>query len=283
MRKLLFFTILVILASCSGKTSESGRTAILEVEGRFLYKDEIDNVIPPNSAILDSADIADRYIKKWITEVLMYENAKRNIGNLKDIDKLVEEYRKSLVIHEYEQALVSERIESTISEQETKEFYDKYKSQFSLEDNLIQGMLLIVPAGAPQIDEVKGWVRDGGTQSLEKIEKYSLQNAISFDYFADKWTPFSEIMKKAPFQVDDSRSFVLNNRFSEQADSTRHYFLRIYKAIPMGDTEPYEFAKDRIATTILNKKKSDFIITFEKNVYDDAIKNGNVNFFSRKK
>lgn len=279
MKNLMLFSLLLLLAACSGKKSENGRTPILEVEGRFLYKDEIESIIPLNSSILDSTDIANRYIKKWITDVLMYENAKRNIGNLKEIDKLVEEYRKSLIIHEYEQALVSERIPSKVSEQETKEFYEKYKSQFVLEDNVIQGMLLIVPTGAPQLEQVKQWVRVGDTKSLENIENYSLQNAISFDYFADTWTPFSEITKKTPFQPEDSRLFVLNNRFSEVSDSTRHYLLRIYKAIPMGDVEPYEYAKERIASTILNKKKSEFIINFEKNVYEDAIKSGDVNFF----
>lgn len=279
MKKFLFYIVVLVGVSCSGKPSEIGRTPVLEVEGRFLYKDELDKIIPPNTAVIDSADIAERYIKKWVTEVLMYENAKRNINNLSEIDKLVNEYRQSLVIHEYEQALVSERLDAKISEEESRAFYDQYKAQLTLEDNLIKGMLLIVPNGAPQMDVVRDWVRLGDTKSLEKIEKYSLQNAISFDYFMDEWTPFSEITKKAPFAYEDSKTFVLNNRFTEVSDSTKHYFLNISKAIPAGDVEPYEYAKDRISTTILNRKKSDFIISFEKNVYNDAIKKGNVNFF----
>ncbi len=275
----MLFSLILVLAACSGGTSETGRTPVLEVEGRFLYKDEVERVIPANASVLDSADIAGRYIKKWITDVLMYENAKRNIGNLKEIDKLVEEYRKSLIIHEYEQALVSERIPSTVTEQEVKDFYNKHKSKLVLADNVIQGMLLIVPIDAPQLEQVKQWVRTGDTKSLENIENYSLQNAISFDYFADKWTAFSEITKKTPFQSEDARSFILNNRYSEVSDSTRHYLLRIYRAIPIGGIEPYEYARERIAATILNKKRADFIITFEENVFEDAIKNNDVNFF----
>ena len=282
MKKLLFFIVALLSASCSEKSSDSGRIPILELEGKMLYKDEIDKIIPPNTAVIDSADIADRYIKKWVTEVLMYENARRNISNQTEIDQLVEEYRQSLIIHEYEQALVAERLDTKITDAEAKAFYEEYKTHLTLEDNLIKGMLLIVPEGAPQLDAVKEWVRKGDTQSLEKIEKYSLQNAISYDYFMNKWTPFSEIMKKAPFAYEDSRTFVLSTRLAEASDSTKHYFLHISKAIPAGDVEPYEFAKERITTTILNRKKSDFIISFEKNVYNDAIKKGYVNFLHKK-
>ncbi len=280
MKKLLLFIVLSVAVSCSEKKSDNSRTPILEVEGKFLYKDEIDKIIPPNTTVIDSADIADRHIKRWVTELLMYENAKRNIGNPDEINQLVEEYRKSLIIHEYEQALVAERLDPKITETEANAFYQEYKTQLTLEDNLIKGMLLVVPEGAAQMDAVKEWVRKGDTQSLEKIEKYSLRNAISFDFFMNKWTLFSEITKKAPFVYDDSRSFVLNTRFAEVSDSTNHYLLHISKAIPSGEAEPFEYAKDRISNTLINRKKSDFIISFENNVYNDAIRKGNVHFFN---
>ena len=282
MKKLLFFILLSVIVSCSEKKSDNGRTPILEVEGKFLYKDETDKIIPPNSTVIDSADIADRYIKKWATEVLMYENAKRNIDNLDEINKLADEYRQSLIIHAYEQALVAERLDPKISEKEAKNFYEEFKTHLTLEDNLIKGMLLIVPVGAPQMEAVKEWVRKGDTKSLEKIEKYSLQNAISYDYFMNKWTPFTEITKKAPFVTENTSGFVLNTRFAEVSDSINSYLLHISKAIAAGDTEPYDYAKERITTTLLNRKKSDFIITFEKNVYNDALKKGNIKFYKKK-
>ena len=279
----IFIVLLCLTAACNKKKVSGQGIAILEVEGRFLYKDELDKVIPLNSSVLDSTDIADRYIKNWITQTLIYKNAERNIGNKPEIDKLVEEYRKALIIHEYEQALISERINSNIPENEVADFYNKYKTQQRLDDNLLKGVLLIVPNNAPQIDQVKEWVKTADNNALEKIEKYSLQNAISYDYFMDKWTPFAEIIKKAPFVYDDSRAFVLNNRFVEVADSTKHYFLNIHQAIPAGDTEPFEYAKENIASIMFNRKKTEFILSFEKNIYDDAIKKGNVNFIKKKK
>ncbi|HNX12604.1 MAG TPA: peptidylprolyl isomerase [Paludibacteraceae bacterium] len=281
MKKFFFFILTISALACSDKGGDIKRTPVLEVEGKFLYQDEIDQIIPATASLIDSADIAERYIKKWVTDVLVYENAKRNINKLNDIEKRVEEYRKSLIINEYEQALIKERLSGVVTEDEMKKFYETYKSQLISQENLIKGLLLIVPKNAPQIDKVREWVRLSNTKSLENIEKYSLKNAISYDYFMNNWTSFGEILKKAPFRIEDSGVFVRSTSFAETSDSTKMYLLRIVSSIPTGQTEPYDLAKKKISSILLNKKKSDFIIQFENDIYKDAKEEGSINYFKK--
>ena len=281
MKKFFFFILTISAFACSDKGGDVKRTPVLEVEGKFLYQDEIDQIIPATASLIDSADIAERYIKKWVTDVLVYENAKRNINKLNDIEKRVEEYRKSLIINEYEQALIKERLSGVVTEDEMKKFYETYKSQLISQENLIKGLLLIVPKNAPQIDKVREWVRLSNTKSLENIEKYSLKNAISYDYFMNNWTSFGEILKKAPFRIEDSGVFVRSTSFAETSDSTKMYILRIVSSIPTGQTEPYDLAKKKISSILLNKKKSDFIIQFENDIYKDAKEEGSINYFKK--
>lgn len=281
MKKFFFFILTISALACSDKGGDIKRTPVLEVEGKFLYQDEIDQIIPATASLIDSADIAERYIKKWVTDVLVYENAKRNINKLNDIEKRVEEYRKSLIINEYEQALIKERLSGVVTEDEMKKFYETYKSQLISQENLIKGLLLIVPKNAPQIDKVREWVRLSNTKSLENIEKYSLKNAISYDYFMNNWTSFGEILKKAPFRIEDSGVFVRSTSFAETSDSTKMYILRIVSSIPTGQTEPYDLAKKKISSILLNKKKSDFIIQFENDIYKDAKEEGSINYFKK--
>ena len=281
MKKFFFFILTISAFACTDKGGDVKRTPVLEVEGKFLYQDEIDQIIPATASVIDSADIAERYIKKWVTDVLVYENAKRNINKLNDIEKRVEEYRKSLIINEYEQALIKERLSGVVTEDEMKKFYETYKSQLISQENLIKGLLLIVPKNAPQIDKVREWVRLSNTKSLENIEKYSLKNAISYDYFMNNWTSFGEILKKAPFRIEDSGVFVRSTSFAETSDSTKMYLLRIVSSIPTGQTEPYDLAKKKISSILLNKKKSDFIIQFENDIYKDAKEEGSINYFKK--
>lgn len=277
-----FLMVLVsLLWSCTKSNPEPKRTPILEVEGKFLYKDDLEKVIPKTANKIDSTEIAERYIKKWVTDVLMYENGRRNLQNASEIDTQVEEYRKTLVIHQYEQALIEERVKNTVSEEELHQFYNTYSSQFALQDNLVKGVLLILPKNAPSIEQARAWVKSPNEKSLENLEKYSLTNAISFDYM-NKWTPFGEIIKKAPFKVEDSRSFISQKSFNEISDSTKVYMLRVTHAALTGQTEPFDEAREKIKNIMMNKRQSDFVIQFENDIYNDALKDGTINFFNKK-
>ena len=101
--------------------------ALLEVAGEYLYKSDLEQIIPPNSSPEDSAIIADRFIRQWAIDILMYEKAQRNIANTKEIESLVEDYRKSLLVHEYEQQLINRRMEP-VPEEEMQEYRKNLKS-----------------------------------------------------------------------------------------------------------------------------------------------------------
>ena len=279
-RQLLLILLFGSLIGCDVKSPDQTRDPLLEVEGKFLYLDQVQGIIPPNLTGADSVQIADSYIRKWVTDVLLYENAKRNVTDKAAIDKLLDDYRKSLIIHQYQQNLLQQRLPKQPSEEEMKAFYDNYTDQFVLRENLLKGILLVLPVGAPKINDVKRWVQSGDTKSLEQIEKYSLQHGLSYDYFADRWVPLNEILKKMPVQLENLSGFLGSNRYYEVSDSLRHYMLNIDSVKRTGDIEPYETAKERISNIILNKLRSDFIMSFEDELYKDAIQNGTVTFFN---
>lgn len=275
------FLILSLLVACQSKEqASSDRIPVLEVEGKFLYLDQIENIIPPNLSAEDSLEIVKSYIRKWATDILMYENAKRNVSDPKEIDQLIEDYRKSLTIHQYQQKLIQQRLPQEPTDSDMIRFYEEYQDQFILNESIIQGLLLVVPQGAPNLANVRKWVQSGNTKSLEQIEKYSIQNALSYDYFGNKWVPITDILKKIPMQVESPSDFVGKYKFYETKDSLKIYFLNIQKYRKFGEKEPFDRAKDRISNLILNKMKSDFITDFEKELYEDAVTDGNITFFN---
>ena len=277
----LFILSLIVFESCKSKTPDVARKPYLEVEGKFLYADEIEQVIPPNVNDTDSTEIAQSYIRKWATDVLMYENAKRNITNKAEIDELVENYRKSLTIHQYQQRMIEQRLPKEPAEEDLKAFYSQYGQQLLLTENTLKGILLVVPKNAQKMANVRGWVQSANSKSLESIEKYSIQNAISYDYFGDKWLPLSEVLKKIPLKIEDAAHFLSANKFVETQDSTQHYFLRILSYRLSGQIEPYDMARKRISNILLNKQKADFISKFENEIYDDAVKDETITFFKK--
>lgn len=272
-----------MLQACSPEKATTTRQRLLEVEGNFLYLDEVQAIVPPNASPKDSAEIAQGYIRKWVTDVLLYQNAKRNITNKAEIEKLLEEYRKSLILHQYQQKLLQERLPAKPTDEEITAFYESYSSQFELRENVIKGILLVVPINAPNQNQVRNWLQSANTASLEKLDKYSMQHAISYDFFMDRWTSFNDIQKRLPLPIPDQTSFLNTRRFVETNDSTRQYFLKISETRLIGQTEPIDLAKPRIINLIMSKLKSDFIANFESEIYNDAIKNETITFFEKKK
>ena len=141
-RCLLLFLVSCLLVACNIKPqADVAREPLMEVEGQFLYKDELAPTIPEGTTPEDSAVLADAFIRKWATNILLYETAKRNIANEDEIDAMVEEYRKTLTIHYYQQRLVAQRLAEP-TDAEVEAFYEQHEGLFPLHENVLRGVFL---------------------------------------------------------------------------------------------------------------------------------------------
>ena len=110
MRIICIVIILMSLCvSCKKEYDHHGRTPLVELDGRFLYYDEVQAVLPLSLSAADSAAFVEQYKLNWLKEVLLMDKASRNIPNNAEIDRLVENYRKSLIAHTYQQELINQK------------------------------------------------------------------------------------------------------------------------------------------------------------------------------
>lgn len=279
-RFLLILFLFGSLLGCKKHTPDRSRVPILEVEGKFLYLDQLEQVLVNSAGAADSIELAESFIKKWVTDILLYENAKRNVTNKAAIDKLLEDYRKSLIIHQYQQNVIQERLPAMPREEELLDFYNHHKDQLRLKECVLKGKLIVLPSGAPNTANLRKWVKTGDLKSLELIEKYCLQHGLSYDYFADRWVSLSEISKKIPTPTEVLSQALSNGQFYEIQDSLKLYMLQVDSIRKHGAIEPYDTSKEKIASFIMNQRKTDFITDFENELYNDAVNNGIVTFFN---
>lgn len=270
--------ISLCFGSCKQTTSEIGRTPVLEVNGKFLYQDELKNIVPAGSSSEDSTQLVTMFIRKWVTEALLYESARKNVPNEAEINKMVEEYRKSLTIHNYLQVLVEQRLAKP-TDNEISAFYEKHKQEFPLSENIVKGVFLKVPGTAPKLDKVKKWLKAGDAKSLELLDKYTLQHAANYDYFGDRWLYFSDFQKQWPSKIEYPKSFLESNTFYETADSSYIYMIKFYDYCLAESVAPLEFAQDRIRDILFNRKKIEYIRRIEEEIFNDALKNEVVTYF----
>ena len=276
-----FFASALFLSACRPATTSKDDDVLVKVYGNALHRSEVERIIRSNLSPPDSFLIAENYIEKWIKDVLTYEVAKRNIGKEEeDINRLVEEYRRALLRHRYQEYMIRSRLTAEIREVDKIAYYEENNHRFVLEKNLIKGLFLKIPAESPGLTDVKKWYKSIDPDALENIEKYSIQNATIYDYFYDQWIDFDEILDKIPIQISNKSQYLKVNRTVEVSDSSYCYFLNISEYLLAGNIAPYEYAGAQIQEMMINKRKMDFLKTFEEELYQDAIRKGEVIFFS---
>ena len=276
----IFIAFVSLLCACKQTRPIDDADVLVRVKDRVLGREEIQRQIPRSLSSADSLLMAESLAKKWVKDALVYEVALRNLEREEraEVDRLVEEYRHSLIRYRYEEQLVRERLSSDFQESDKLRFYEENQSKFVLDKALIKGLFLKVPADAPGLAGVKKWYRSTSESAVEKIEKYSVQNAVIYDYFYDKWVDFDQVMDNIPMRVTDANAFLKANRYVEMCDSTYCYLLNISDYLPIGRVAPYDYAGPQIIEMLTNQRKVQFLKDFEDELYNDAVKHGDVKF-----
>lgn len=276
----IFIAFVSLLCACKQTRPIDDADVLVRVKDRVLGREEIQRQIPRSLSSADSLLMAESLAKKWVKDALVYEVALRNLEREEraEVDRLVEEYRHSLIRYRYEEQLVRERLSSDFQESDKLRFYEENQSKFVLDKALIKGLFLKVPADAPGLADVKKWYRSTSESAVEKIEKYSVQNAVIYDYFYDKWVDFDQVMDNIPMRVTDANAFLKANRYVEMCDSTYCYLLNISDYLPIGRVAPYDYAGPQIIEMLTNQRKVQFLKDFEDELYNDAVKHGDVEF-----
>ena len=266
--------ILVIAAAmtgCGQEHNHKGKTPLVEVSGEFLYKEDLQAALPLNISKDDSVLFAEHYIRNWIEDALLFDKAEGNIPDNDKISKLVENYRRALIMHTYQEELVNQKLANDISEEEINAYYEKNKELFRLDNPLVKGLFIKVPLSSPDLGNVRVWYRKNNQDVIEKFEKYSLRNAVSYDYFYDRWTSVPDVAAKIPLKVlDTDANYLDKNRNVEVKDTAFCYFLHIEDFLGKDKQKPLDFARDEIKEILINLKRVEFINKVKEDLYQRA-------------
>lgn len=264
--------------ACSEKHDHKGQTPLVEVDGNFLYKEDLQTVLPAGLSKEDSLLFAEHYIRDWAEELLLYKKSQENIPANGEIDKLVENYRKALIMHTYQQELISQKLSKEIPEKEILQYYEENKELFLLDRPLIKGLFIKVPLTAPQLAKVRQWYKSQEQSAIEHLEKYRFQNAVRYEYFYNKWIPVTEVLDMIPLKMASPEQYISKNRHVELKDTAFCYFLNVSDYRGVGEQEPYEFARPQVKDILVNLKQVNFMNNVKNDLYQEAVKRNMIKY-----
>ena len=263
----------LLLGSCTALEKKQQAGAAVEVNGQYLYRSTLDSLTVGLSSE-DSLRVAQQYISQWAKDILLYDKAKARTKS--ELEQLVEDYRRSLYVHAYEEYLVDRRMPKAVPDSTVQQVYDRMPERFLLDESILKGIFVVVPNDARDIAKLKGWLMK---EKLDEIEKYAYQNASGYELFTDKWLTTTELLAHVPAERAEIEAQLKNRNQVEVTDSLQTYLIQVTEKHLRGERMPLEYARPEIEKIVLSERQVDFLNKEREKLYNEAIQEKKIIFF----
>ncbi|MDA8558810.1 peptidyl-prolyl cis-trans isomerase [Flavobacteriaceae bacterium] len=247
----------------------------------FYYKSDLIEIFPTGLSEEDSVIFVKNRINNWAKEKLLFKKALVNLGVKKqgDLNQLIESYKNELFSYAYQEKIVKSAMDTFISEQSVREYYNTNKLNFKLNQEIINARYLKINSENYNLkDVVKRFKR---FKQSDKIFLDSISLQFSSYYFNDSlWINKDVFFNKLP-DINDrlKQNIVKNKLFYRLEDSLELYLINIKNYKLKNDIAPFDFIKSTLKQVLLNKKKLEFISKFENEIIEDALQQNEFEFY----
>ncbi|MDG2151784.1 MAG: hypothetical protein P8K12_06045 [Polaribacter sp.] len=281
MKSLIASCCLIFLISCDlFDVQEKQRTnneilAIVNTE-KFFKKD-LTILLPQNINKIDSQLLVKSYIQDWAIKKLLLEKAENNssLETVNQIDDLVKDYKESLLINNYKEQLVKQKLDTIVTEKELEEYYLLNKENFKLNEELVKIKFLHIDNTINDKKEILKLFKSDDILDLEELEKQEL--SFKFHQFNDStWTQLDNVLLKLPFSKE---KLLKKTKFIQKQDSIGLYLVAIKDVLELKSIAPLSYVIPTIEQMILHKRKIQLIRDIEKIIIKDAIQNNNFKIY----
>ncbi|AXT53419.1 peptidyl-prolyl cis-trans isomerase [Aquimarina sp. BL5] len=275
MRYLSIILLFLLFISCGNINRQANREVVARVNETYLYKDDIKNLVPDRTAKEDSINIINNYINIWATRQLFIDQSKRNLNEteLQEFDKLVEDYKSTLYINAYKDAVINKSINMEITEEDMSSYYSENLENFNLNEELVKLRYLHLPPDYNNIVATQTRFNRFKEEDEEDLLTKKLE-FVTFSFGDSIWVQFDQVLNKIPVLKTQDRNKVLKKgKYVQLRDSLGVYMIKIEEVLKKNETAPLTYIKPTIRQIILNKRKRELIKKLEKDITKDAIKN----------
>ena len=265
----IFFllTFLTLTVSCFNIDNEG---VIARVNEKDLLLSEVLKDMPKLTE--DSAFFIERYINIWIKKQLMIYHAEVNLSTeLLDYDTQIEDYRSSLLIYEYQQELINQNFDTSITSKEISDYYNQYSKEFKLVENIFMGRYIVVDKSAPKSKSLKKWFKSNKENDIESLTDYCHQFAKEYYLEDSSWQYFSSINNKLPEFIAEEKYFLENTKGVWFDGQQYRYYIFIKDYQIKGSISPLSMEREKIRNVLLNKNKIQYLRQLEDELYQNAL------------
>ena len=281
---ILLFVALLGVTSCRELPDYLvGDDTIARVGRNELTLADMADVMPSNLQGEDSVVFVKQYVDKWIVRQLKVEEADRLFsGSEKDIERLVEDYRQSLLTGKVDQYYVDEQMGGDFTDEDIAEYYNTHKSDFTLDRTLVKGRIVCFPASYRLSKKLMEQMRKAATsQSDDKtFSEVCQKNGFLVVDNRSEWVNFADFLANLPTTRTQEYDHLLDKLGVQEmkANDLRYYF-DFTSVCRKGNVAPLEVVSENIRRILVTQCRSEIIKAHEENIVKSAVNEGHVRIY----
>lgn len=269
----LSIVILVGMSACNKGRDE----ALARSYDTYLYREDLVGIVPEGVSGEDSIQLARAYIEQWLRQQALLAQAQRNVNtNTQRIEKQVEEYRNGLIVYEYEQALISQKLDTLVTTEAISEYYDTHEEMFVLTRPILKISYIHLKQDAPELDLVKRLFQSDELNDRDLLAQYCEQYAINYSLYDRDWYYADGLQQFFPINRISESDYSQIGRIFEIIENNELYLIILHDAKFRDSRSPLVLEQDNIRNLILNKRKIELLTQMQKSIVDDARAKNNI-------
>ena len=260
-----------------------GDDVVARIGRQELTIHEISNAVPQNLKGADSLSFVKQYTDKWLIRQLKVREADELFsGAEKDIEKLVEDYRLSLLTSKVDQYYIDEQMSDEVSEEDITEYYNTHKSQFLLDRTLVKGRILKFDASYRQSAKLKTQMQKAATsQNDDKtFSDVCEKNDFVLIDKRSEWVNFADFLANLPIPLSQNNEPLLDKLgIQEMKTGSDRYYFDFTSVCRKGNVAPLEIVAENIRRILITQRRSQIIKAHEEQILKSAIEQGDVRVY----
>lgn len=277
------FVVLLLATSCREASTLFGYDTVVRVGRNTLSSADIAAAVPKGLSGADSVNYVDSYIDKWIIRQLKLQEAELIFSSSEgDIDRMVEDYRQSLLIRKIEQYYLDKDVDLQITDADIEAYYNGHKGDFRLTSAVVKGYIVSFPEKFRRKEWLLQMMRSAKDESGDKFKEFEqvcLKNNFRMVKY-EEWVDFSDYLANLPLL----RSANHDKRLSERGVQQIHYdatcyAFRITDVLSAGEPMPLFMAKDKIVSILTKRRQGEIIRRNEERIRQNADNNGLIKIY----
>lgn len=276
MRKLRVFIIALLLAlAVSGcRLLHEKDEVVARVGDKRLMKSQL-VAMADEFAGPDSLQMVENYIDQWIRkEVKLREASKVASNEIGEINRMVEEYRHSLLISRMEQSYLKCRLDTLITDSVVRAYFDTHREEFVMDRTIVKGRIVRLPDSYSQSVKLFKLMGSSSDDSQKNFLALCEKNNFELHTF-ENWVDFSEFLSYLPVRRDKNYDYMLPKRnIQEMADAENKYFIEIDAVLKQGEQAPFERVEDNVRRLLYGRQRGEILTVYNDSIYNAAIESG---------